>query len=51
MDNLSGKAQSPELERGWLSRERVQALVLLVATALAVYLCYRLTRPFLPALA
>jgi hypothetical protein len=51
MDNLSGKAQSPETEGGWLSRERVLALVLLVATGLAVYVCYRLTRPFLPALA
>jgi predicted PurR-regulated permease PerM len=51
MDNLSGKARSLETEEGWLSRERVLALVLLVATALAVYLCYLLTRPFLPALA
>jgi predicted PurR-regulated permease PerM len=51
MDHLSGKARSPEPESGWLSRERVLALVLLVATALAVYVCYQLTRPFLPALA
>ena len=51
MDNLSGKARSPETETGWLSRERALAFVLLVATALAVYLCYRLTRPFLSALA
>jgi predicted PurR-regulated permease PerM len=51
MDNLGDKAQSLETEGGWLSRERVLALVLLVATALAVYLCYQLTRPFLPALA
>jgi predicted PurR-regulated permease PerM len=51
MDDLSGKAQSPETEGGWLSRERVLALVLLVATGLAVYVCYRLARPFLPALA
>lgn len=36
---------------GWLSRERVLALVLFVATGVAVYLCYRLSRPFLPALA
>jgi predicted PurR-regulated permease PerM len=36
---------------GWLSRERALVLVLLVATALVVYLCYRLAGPFLPALA
>jgi predicted PurR-regulated permease PerM len=51
MDNLSGKTLSPEIDRGWLSRERGLTLVLLVATALAVYLCYLLARPFLPALA
>jgi predicted PurR-regulated permease PerM len=37
-------------EVGVLSRSRVQALVLLVATALALYLCYRLVQPFVPAL-
>jgi predicted PurR-regulated permease PerM len=36
---------------GWLSRERTLALVLLAATALALYLCYLLVLPFLPALA
>jgi predicted PurR-regulated permease PerM len=51
MDNRSDKARSPETETGCLSRERALALMLLVATALAVYLCYQLTRPFLPALA
>lgn len=45
-DNTGGKTAG-----AWLSRERAQALVLLVATALAVYLCYRLARPFLPAMA
>lgn len=34
---------------GWLTRERVLTLVLLVATGLAVYVCYRLALPFLPA--
>jgi predicted PurR-regulated permease PerM len=34
---------------GWLSRERALALVLVVATALAFYLCYRLALPFLSA--
>jgi predicted PurR-regulated permease PerM len=33
------------------SRSRGQALVLIVATALGIYLCYRLFLPFLPALA
>jgi predicted PurR-regulated permease PerM len=51
VDNQNGKTQRPDPESGWLSRERVLALVLLIATALAVYVCYQLTRPFLPALA
>ena len=51
IDKPSDKARSPDAEQGWLSRERALVLVLLVATALAVYLCYQLTRPFLPALA
>lgn len=35
---------------GRLSRERASALVLIAATALAFYVCYRLALPFLPAL-
>jgi predicted PurR-regulated permease PerM len=38
-------------QNGVLSRQRVQAVVLIAATALGVYLCYRLVLPFLPALA
>lgn len=38
-------------DHGWLSRERALALILVTATAIVVYLCYRLTLPFLPALA
>lgn len=38
-------------DAGWLSRERALVFVLVAATALAFYLCYRLARPFLPALA
>lgn len=38
-------------DEGWLSRERALVIVLIAATALALYLCYRLTLPFLPALA
>jgi predicted PurR-regulated permease PerM len=36
---------------GWLYPERVRALALLAATAVAIVLCYLLVRPFLPALA
>jgi predicted PurR-regulated permease PerM len=35
---------------GLLTRERVLATVLIAATALAIYLCYRLVQPFLPAI-
>ena len=38
-------------EDGWFSRERVLALTLLGLTVLALYLCYLLVQPFLPALA
>ena len=38
-------------DAGWLSRERALVVVLVVATALAFYVCYKLARPFLPALA
>ena len=36
---------------GWLTRERALILVLIVITAIVFYVCYRLARPFLPALA
>lgn len=42
---------SRETGGGWLSRERILVVALAVATALAFYVCYRLARPFLPALA
>jgi predicted PurR-regulated permease PerM len=35
----------------WGSRSHVQTLVLLVATAFGIYLCYRLAVPFMPPLA
>jgi predicted PurR-regulated permease PerM len=35
----------------WGSRSHVQTLVLMVATALGIYLCYQLAVPFLPPLA
>ncbi len=39
------------IEDGWFSRERVLTLTLLALTVLALYLCYLLVQPFLPALA
>ena len=46
-----GARPQPNIQAGWLSRERGLAFVLIVATALALYLCYRLAYPFFPALA
>jgi predicted PurR-regulated permease PerM len=45
--------QSTGLESGggWLSRDRALAFVLVLATLIAVYLCYLLIHPFLPAIA
>ena len=37
-------------ERGWLSRRRALVIVLAVATAAALYLCFLMALPFLPAL-
>ncbi|MCI0545858.1 MAG: AI-2E family transporter [Candidatus Rokubacteria bacterium] len=41
----------PSAPGPWLTRERALALALLVLTAVALYLSYRLAQPFLPALA
>jgi len=35
----------------WSSRHHIYMLVLMAATAIGIYLCYRLAEPFLPALA
>jgi predicted PurR-regulated permease PerM len=35
----------------WMTRERSMTLALIVATGIALYLCYRIVSPFLPALA
>lgn len=37
-------------ESDWGSRDHVHALVLIMATAVGIYLCYRLVQPLLPAL-
>ena len=40
-----------QTDEGWLSRERSMAIVLFIITAIAIYLCYLVILPFLPALA
>jgi predicted PurR-regulated permease PerM len=47
--NLIDAPHSPD--EGWLTRERALALVLVIATGIACFLCYLLARPFLPTLA
>jgi len=51
MNKLNVSGPHREAEIGWLTRERALVLVLIIATALAFYLCYRLLSPFFPALA
>jgi predicted PurR-regulated permease PerM len=46
----SDRKETPPTAAGWLPRERAAALALLAATALALYVCYRLALPFLPAI-
>lgn len=46
----TSQAVAPE-GSDWGSRDHVQTLVLMVATAFGVYLCYGLATPFVPALA
>ena len=59
-ENASPFQQIPERETdqaaasstdGWSSRNHISMLVLLAATSIGIYLCYRLAEPFLPALA
>ena len=38
-------------DHGWFSRERVLLLTLGLATLLALYLCYLIVQPFIPAVA
>jgi predicted PurR-regulated permease PerM len=51
MDDPNSHARKHDPAGGWFSHKRALILVLLAATALALYLCYRLARPFLPPLA
>ncbi|MBW3597213.1 MAG: AI-2E family transporter [Planctomycetes bacterium] len=41
---------APVSHTGVFTRERLTAIVLLAVTAIALYLCYRIAQPFLPAL-
>lgn len=51
MKDATKHTSAAKAEEGWLSRERVLALILICATAIVFYLCYLITYPFLPALA
>jgi predicted PurR-regulated permease PerM len=51
MESESKYDQKPDTHEEWFSRQRVQSFLLVVVTAIAVYLCYLLVLPFLPALA
>ncbi|MGH9900872.1 MAG: AI-2E family transporter [Pyrinomonadaceae bacterium] len=51
MSEVPPNAPPRETDGGWLTRERALTFVLLVVTAVAFYVCYRLVLPFLPALA
>lgn len=51
MNNFPEQQNSrPADNKGWLSRERALALVLIAATATAFYICYRLALPFIPSI-
>ena len=43
--------ETASVANDWASRNHVQTLVLMTATALGIYLCYLLAAPFLAALA
>jgi predicted PurR-regulated permease PerM len=51
MNNFSNQQNSPAADgKGWLSRERAVALVLVAATAIAFYICYLIALPFIPSI-
>ncbi|HLM01589.1 MAG TPA: AI-2E family transporter [Pyrinomonadaceae bacterium] len=51
MNNFSDQQSSrPADNKGWLSRERAVALVLIAATAIALYICYLIALPFIPSI-
>ena len=50
MSNLDKKQAKAPPEQDWGSRNHVQTLVLMLATILGIYLCYKIALPFLPVL-
>ena len=50
MSDKESRTAAAPIESDWGSRHHVETLVLLAATALGIYLCYRLVAPFLPAI-
>ena len=50
MNELEHKQIDATIENDFGSRSQVQILLLMVATAFGIYLCYRLAAPFLPAI-
>jgi predicted PurR-regulated permease PerM len=53
MAMANGNSVSPRhpTDSMWMTRERSMTLALIVATGIALYLCYRIASPFFPALA
>jgi predicted PurR-regulated permease PerM len=51
-NNIDQNHAQPALSQytGWLSKERAQTLVLIAATAIAFYVCYRIVFPFIPSI-
>ena len=47
MKKSEPKQPDPPIADNWVSRSHVQALVVVVATALGIYLCYQMALPFL----
>jgi predicted PurR-regulated permease PerM len=51
MNELNTSKMPTSTANEWGSRIHIQTLVLMAATTIGIYLCYRLAAPFLPALA
>jgi predicted PurR-regulated permease PerM len=51
MKEPEAKARAAPVDHDWSSPEHVRSLMLMMATVIGLYLCYRLTVPFLSALA
>jgi predicted PurR-regulated permease PerM len=51
MSKLEAKKLEAPIDQNWGSRDHVQTLVLMLATVLGIYLCYKIALPFLSVLA